>query len=133
MTVTILAPCMLALVGVCAAFVVKQWKSDLVPLVRIASLVTLGALILSSLSIPIAYLKTLLSQSGIPSAHGELLVKALGIALLTQGCADICRESGEGGAASTVELTGKVEILLLCLPLLEEILSSARELLSMGG
>jgi stage III sporulation protein AD len=57
----------------------------------------------------------------------------MGIALLTQFCADVCRESGESGAASTVELTGKMEILLLCLPLLDEILSAARELLSLGG
>jgi stage III sporulation protein AD len=124
---------MLALVGVCAALVIKQWKSDLLPLVRVAVLVGMGALILAMLSPLIAYLKELMIQSGIQSSHGELLFKALGIALLTQFCADVCRESGESGAASTVELTGKMEILLLCLPLLEEILSAARELLSLGG
>ena len=124
---------MLALVGVCAALVIKQWKSDLLPLVRVAVLVGTGALILAMLSPLIAYLKELMIQSGIQSSHGELLFKALGIALLTQFCADVCRESGESGAASTVELTGKMEILLLCLPLLEEILSAARELLSLGG
>lgn len=124
---------MLALVGVCAALVIKQWKSDLLPLVRVAILVGMGALILAMLSPLIAYLKELMIQSGIQSSHGELLFKALGIALLTQFCADVCRESGESGAASTVELTGKMEILLLCLPLLEEILSAARELLSLGG
>lgn len=124
---------MLALVGVCAALVIKQWKSDLLPLVRVAVLVGMGALILAMLSPLIAYLKELMIQSGIQSYHGELLFKALGIALLTQFCADVCRESGESGAASTVELTGKMEILLLCLPLLEEILSAARELLSLGG
>ena len=124
---------MLALVGVCAALVIKQWKSDLLPLVRVAVLVGMGALILAMLSPLITYLKELMIQSGIQSSHGELLFKALGIALLTQFCADVCRESGESGAASTVELTGKMEILLLCLPLLEEILSAARELLSLGG
>jgi stage III sporulation protein AD len=124
---------MLALVGVCAALVIKQWKSDLLPLVRVAVLVGMGALILAMLSPLIAYLKELMIQSGIQSSHGELLFKAMGIALLTQFCADVCRESGESGAASTVELTGKMEILLLCLPLLEEILSAARELLSLGG
>jgi hypothetical protein len=31
-----------------------------------------------------------------------------------------------------VELTGKVEILLLCLPLINEILSAAEKLLTLG-
>lgn len=130
---TVLAPCMLALLGVCAALIVKQWKSDLLPLVRVAILVGMGTVILSALTPLISYLQGLITQSGMQALHGEILFKALGIALLTQCCADICRESGESGAAGTVELTGKVEILLLCLPLLEQILSAARELLSMGG
>lgn len=130
---TVLGPCMFALLGVSVALIVKQWKSDFLPLVRIAVLIGLGMVILASMAPLVTYLQGLIAQSGMQSTHGEILFKALGIALLTQCCADICRESGENGAASTVELTGKVEILLLCLPLLEEILSAARTLLSLGG
>ena len=130
---TVLVPCMFALLGVCAALVVKQWKSDFVPLIRVAILIGLGTVILSTVSPLISYLKGLITQSGMQASHGEILFKALGIALLTQCCADICRESGESGAANTVELTGKVEILLLCLPLLDQVLSAARDLLSLGG
>ena len=36
-------------------------------------------------------------------------------------------------AASGVELTGKIEILLLCLPLIDEILVMADKMLSMGA
>lgn len=133
MSTSLLTACALALVGVCAALVVKQWSSGFLPLVRLALLVGMGALILSALSPLTVYLKDLITQSGIQASHGSLLLKALGIALFTQCCSDICRECGEGGAASTVELTGKLEILLLCLPLLEEILATARELLSLGG
>jgi stage III sporulation protein AD len=133
MTTPLLSACMLALLGVCAALVIKQWKADFVPLVRVAIGVGMGILIFSALSPLITYLQGLIAQSDVQAAQGELLLKALGIALLTQACADICRESGEGGAASAVELTGKVEILLLCLPLLEEILLAARELLNLGG
>ena len=125
--------CALSLLSVGAALILKQWKSDFLPLFRIAVLVMGGILIFSVITPILDYLQNLLHQSGIPTNHGKNLLKALGIALLSQLCADICRESGENGAASTVELTGKLEILLLCLPLLEEILSAARELLSMGG
>ena len=52
---------------------------------------------------------------------------------MTQYVADICRESGESAAASGVETVGKLEILLLSLPLIDEILRVAERLLSMGG
>ena len=51
--------------------------------------------------------------------------------LLSSRFADICRESGEGGAANGVELAGKVELLLLSLPLINDILSVTKELLSL--
>ena len=125
--------CALALVGICAALMLKQWRSDLLPLLRIALLVAGAAILLSLASPLLTFLQDLLLQSPVKVAHGTALIKALGIAFLTQLCADVCRECGESGAASLVEMTGKLEILLLCLPLLEELLAAARELLSMGG
>jgi hypothetical protein len=52
--------------------------------------------------------------------------------LLTQLCADLCRQSGEASLAGGVALAGKAELLLLCLPLLKELIVIAQELLSSG-
>ena len=130
---SVLKICTFALLGVCAATVLKQWKGDFLPLLRISLLVGFGVVIISSLSPLIGYLKDLLRQTGINATHAEILIKALGISLLTQCCADICKESGESGAANNLELTGKIEILLLCLPLIHEILEVAQSLLSLGS
>ena len=65
--------------------------------------------------------------------YAETLFKALGIALVCEICANICRESGESGIAGGVELVGKIEILLLCVPLMERVLDTAKVLLEMGG
>ena len=125
--------CMLAILGVCAALLIKQWKSDFLPLLRIAIVVGFGMLLISA-SIPlISYLQKLINEAGIQSEHAEILLKGLGIAVLTQCCADICKESGESGIAGGVELIGKIEILLLCLPLFDEIMKAARELLQFGS
>lgn len=125
--------CMLAILGISAALLIKQWKSDFLPLLRIAVLVGFGILLIAASAPLIAYLKKLIDGAGIQSEHAEILFKGLGIAVLTQCCADICRESGESGIAGGVELTGKIEILLLCLPLFDEILKAARELLQLGS
>ena len=123
--------CLVAITGVCLCVIVKQWKSDFLPLLRLALTVVFAGAILS-ISVPlISYLREMTALTGL-SAYAALLLKALGIAILTQCTSDICRDAGESGVANGVELAGKAEILLLCLPLLGEIFASVKELLALG-
>ena len=122
---------MLGIVGVAAALIVKQWKSDFLPLIRIGVVILFGLAALRAGAPLVGYLASLTELSG-TDEYAKLLFKALGIALLSQICADICRECGETAAANGVEWTGKVEILLLCLPMIHEILDLAQALLTLG-
>ena len=58
------------------------------------------------------------------------MLRALGIALLCRICSDVCRDCGEGTIAGGVETAGKITILALSLPMIEDILICAEELLS---
>lgn len=124
--------CLCAIVGVGLTVILRQWKGDFVLPVRLAMTLALGATALSAAAPLIRYLQSIPSLAGFAD-YAEPLLKALGIGMLTQVCADICRECGESGVANGVELFGKVEILLLCLPLIHQLLEVAQELLSMGG
>lgn len=124
--------CLFAVTGVTLAVLVRQWKSEFLPLLRLALAVVFAAAVIG-MSVPlIAYIRTLTEHAGV-SGYAEFLLKALGVTVLTQCCAELCRESGESGIANGVELAGKVELLLLALPLISEILSTARELLSLAS
>ena len=129
---TLTKVCMLAVLGICACTVIKQWKSDFLPLLRLSLVLVLGTVLITSATPVLAFVRTL-TESTHASPYTELLFKALGIAILTQICSDICRECGESALSGGVELTGKLEILLLSLPMVSEILSMAEQLLSMGG
>ena len=61
--------------------------------------------------------------------YSRVLIKTLGIALLTKICSDICRDCGEGTLASGVELCGKIAILLLCIPMIGELMDYAKKIL----
>lgn len=122
--------CMLAVAGVTVITVIKKWNSDFLPLLRVALTALLTMAALAWISPLLSYLRQLTELSGMGDS-AELLLKALGIAWLTQCCADVCRESGESGAANGVELAGKVELLLLALPLLNNVLEVVSELLSL--
>ena len=57
------------------------------------------------------------------------LLRAAGIALICEITAGICRDLGENTVAGGVQLFGKLEILVLCLPLVDDVLEIAKELL----
>lgn len=121
--------CIVALV---AMLVIRQWKSDLVPIMRMAIALGFALLTVTMLSPLVAYLKRL-TDTAIAPEQAQILLKALGLAVLTQYAADICKECGENALANGVELIGKVEILLLSLPLIDRILELAGKLLSLGN
>ena len=63
----------------------------------------------------------------------SLMLKALGIALISKFCSDVCRDCGEGSLAGGVESMGRIAIISLCIPVLMEILGYASRILDMGG
>ena len=87
-----------------------------------------GAALLS-LQPVIAWLSSLGARVG-AAEQVSLLLRALGIATLAQLCAELCRQSGEGAIASGVELVGRAQLLVLALPLLQQLLAAAGALLS---
>lgn len=52
------------------------------------------------------------------------LLQVLGIAILSQFAADLCKESGLAAAASTVELSGRMLAMLQALPMLQSLVDS---------
>ena len=129
---TVLKLCMVALLVLTSTTVIRSWKSDFVPLVRIGAVVLFGSLLIASAK-PLLSLITDLGNGSVTAQYLETILKGLGIVILTQISSDICRDSGEGTLASHIETVGKVELLLLCIPLIRQILSIAQKLLDMGG
>ncbi len=121
--------CGLALVALVVFTVVRQSGRDFeVPMKLTAAVVFLG-MILGLVRPLVAYVRQLLS-AGAVSEYANILLTSLGIAVLTGICADVCRECRETGLASYVELAGRLELLLLCLPLIKDILDSVSVLVT---
>ena len=70
----------------------------------------------------------LLKLAGVGGEYSSILLRALGVAFLTQFAADACRDAGESALAGRVELTGRVGILVLALPLFARVASIAAAL-----
>ena len=123
--------CGMALICLVTFTVVRQWGRDFeVPMKLAAAVVFLGLLL--GMAIPLlTWIREMLS-AGAVSEYAELLLGALGIAVVTGVCADLCRECREPTVASYVEMAGRLEILILSIPLIKEILAAVGQLPGVG-
>ena len=120
--------CAFAIICIAAGALIKHLRPDFMPFLRIGATVIVGVLAVSVISPLIAYINSLFNGTGF-GEWGANVLKALGVAVLVQISADICRDCGENSVASGVELIGKLEIVILCLPMMEKIISTAKEVL----
>lgn len=57
------------------------------------------------------------------------VIKTVGISIITKIAAELCRDAKEGGIAALLEIAGAVLALVVCIPLIEAVLSTIGELL----
>lgn len=122
-----------AVIGIiCAVLtvVVRQSRPDLAIIVQLAGIVILTIFAAE-------YLKNIFTQTDglfaevslVSDGYLSLLVKILGIAVVTKIGADICTDSSNSALATVVELVGKAIILAMCLSLIKTLAELAKGLL----
>lgn len=106
----------------------KELRGSGAVLLRAAAVIVLFGGALSLLAPLLSRLTGLFSDAGAAGFAGVLL-RALGIGLLAELAAALCRDLGENSLGEGVAFFGKLEILLLALPFAEELLEIAKEFL----
>lgn len=61
--------------------------------------------------------------------YGDILLKAFGISIIIELLSDFCKEAGENTIATKIELLGKIEIIVLSIPLIEKILDIVKNIM----
>lgn len=121
----IFAICIAAVAATILAVTLKRYNPEISMLLAIGAGVGIFVLVLSQIPQALSQISTLLSRAGLPLAYGQVLFKALGICFLCQFSSDACKDAGQSALASKVELAGKLMIVLLALPMLEDIVNTA--------
>lgn len=120
--------CGLALVAVIAFAVVRHMGRDFEIPMKLTAAVVFGGLLIA-MAVPLVRWIREHLDGGETARYADILLGALGIALMTGMCADMCRDCREPSLAGYVEMAGRLEILILCLPLIAEILEAVSGLL----
>lgn len=117
---------------VCAVVtvIVRQYRPDIAPFVQMSGIIAITVAVMVLFKDILGKTEELFTGVEIINeGYLELLVKVLGIAIVTKIASDICSDSGNSALATGVELGGKVLILSLCLSLLKTVAALAGGLL----
>lgn len=123
----------LALVATAICILIKQYKPEYEMLVSLTCGLVLFSMIIVSLIPAFEAMTRLMSRASINSEYTRAIIKALGVCYVTQLACDSCRDAGQTAIASKVELCGKVFIVILALPLFENLVEIAFKLINAGS
>ncbi len=99
----------------------KQAK-DMATILSIGVCCMAGIIAFSYLQPVVSFLHTLQEKTGVDGAFFQILLKAVGIALLGETASLICTDAGNSSLGKIVQVLSSAVILWLSLPLLEKLL-----------
>ncbi len=107
-----------AFVYVCLSTILKTQRPEYVFLIRICAVVIVFLFIVDDIADFITNILSAFSAFNISSAHISLLLKVVGISVVTDFVCDSLKDSGESSLSSVVSISSKFMIIYMSLPLL---------------
>lgn len=97
----------------------KQYKPEFAVISELIAFVILIFMLGDEIRDALEAFSLFFEETGITAEYITVLIKVLGISLVTQFSADMCRDSGEAAMASKVEFAGKVIITAASIPIIK--------------
>jgi len=124
--ITVVALCLVAAVF---AKVLERYNKEQAVFVTVAAASAVLMLMLLGISPVIGTVNSLLGRVEGGAEYSTVIAKALGVCYVTQLGTDICKDCGENALATLVEVSGKIALIVLALPLFEKLLGVIDRLL----
>ena len=120
--------CAFGIVSACMIGVVRVLRSELAIFASAVAGVLLLSYFVSAVAPFVDFIKGISAECGVES-YFALMLKALAISFCCKLSAEICRDCGEASIASRIELAGKGSIVLLSLPIVQQLLEIAKDMM----
>lgn len=97
----------------------KQYKPEFAVISEAVAMVIVFFMLGNEVRDALGEFSSFMKEGSVSSEYIGVLIKVLGIALVTQFTSDMCRDSGENALASKVEFAGKVIITAASIPVIK--------------
>lgn len=111
----------IALLTTFAVLILKPSRPEIAAIVSIAGGVIVLLMFVNALGDVISSMASIANRTGIKSEIFSALLKIIGIGYLTEFAAGICSDAGNNSMAQKVILAGKIIILVLALPIINNL------------
>ena len=122
----------LGILAAVLALVIRQYRPELAMQISLALAVVVFLFLSAQIAGVVGVVRSLFDRANILPEYFLTIVKATGIAFITEFSGQACRDAGEQGIAQKVELGGKVMILFLALPVFTALMGQMLSILHQG-
>ncbi|MCL2587268.1 MAG: stage III sporulation AC/AD family protein [Firmicutes bacterium] len=118
-----------AMATVAAVLLLRPHKPEIAALVGLFGGLMVVLMFVESLQFIIDNMANLVQRTGVRADMFSALLRIIGIGYLTEFAASVCDEAGNNSMAKKVTLAGKVLILILALPIVNNLIEIVADIL----
>lgn len=125
----ILKIAVICLVAAVMAKVIQPTNRDLAALLSISAVIFSAFIAVDGITQVFSGMDSVFAETGLGSGYLKLAFRALGICYISELCSSSCRDCGETALGSVLDISGRVAVALICLPLLREFTEAVKSVL----
>ena len=122
----------IALISAVLFVIIKKYSPEYIIFAEIGSVLLIFVFLYPYIKDIIDFYYEYADYGGIDDSYLKIVLKTIGIAVLTQFSADVCRDSGQSALAGNIEFAGKLFIAVLALPVAKSLIEVALKVTEMG-
>jgi len=119
----------IGLIATLLVLIVKQQRPEIAMMISLAAGAVLFVLLLGNIRTIVSSVENIAKKANLTSIHITTVLKVLGIAYISEFGSQICKDSGESAIASKIELSGKILIMVLALPIISTLMETILSIL----
>lgn len=124
----VITVCAFGIVSACIIGVVRVLRPELASLAAAVAGVVVLTYVISAAAPFVSFINGVATECGAQN-YFVLMLKSLAISFCCKMSSEICRDCGENSLASRIELAGKVSIVLISLPVVQQLLDIAKDMM----
>lgn len=121
--------CVIGIVAVIFSLMIKKISPQMATLLALATSVLIFLIILPMLSEITVMFKSFSDLIDYKTLYMDIVLKIICVCYISEIASEICADAGEGAIAKKIEMGGKVIIMVLSLPIINEILKTVTTIL----
>ena len=122
----------IAIISAALFVVIKKYSPEYAVFAEVASVILVLFLVYPYTKDIIDFYYEYVDSGGVDRSYLKVVLKTIGIAVLTQFSSDVCKDAGQSALAGKIEFAGKLLIAVLALPMAKTLIEVALSVTEMG-